>query len=128
MDLTRGIILGNTDTGFEDKPPRWYILTVRGKHCTFILVLTTNGIENLCITESSIDGDVFLDFIRRCILPIFMPFNGTSPNLIVIMDNASIHRTDPVLGTYHSCWSLCKFLPLDLNPIDKMFAEVKYYL
>jgi len=83
VDLTRGIVLGNMDTGFEGN----HNLTVRGKHYTSTAVLTTNGVEDVYITESSVDGDVFLDFIHRCVLPILMPFNGINPNSTVIMDN-----------------------------------------
>ena len=87
--------------------------------------------EDVYITESSVDGDVFLDFIRRCILPLLMPFNGINPNSIVVMDNASIHHTDPVLELITAVGALVKFLPPyspDLNPIEEVFAEVKHYL
>jgi len=117
--------------GVRGQPPRSYALTVRGKHYTSIAVLTTNGVEDVYITESSVDGDVFLDFIRRCILPLLMPFNGINPNSIVVMDNASIHHTDPVLELITAVGALVKFLPPyspDLNPIEEVFAEVKHYL
>ncbi|XP_065891614.1 uncharacterized protein [Dysidea avara] len=117
--------------GVRGQPPRNYTLTLRGKRYTSIAVLTTNGVEDVYITESSVDGDVFLDFVRRCMLPLLMPFNGTNPNSIVVMDNASIHHIDPVFELLTAVGALVKFLPAyspDLNPIEEVFAEAKHYL
>ena len=36
-------------------------------------------------------------FVRTCLLPIVLPYNGINPHSIVIMDNASIHHVDPVV-------------------------------
>ena len=57
------------------------------------------GIEDVYITEGSINGEVFFDFVRKCLLPILMPFNGINQNSIVVSDNASIHRVDYVVET-----------------------------
>ena len=93
---------------YEHDQTRSNTIKGRGKRYTSIAVLTTNGVEDVYITESSVDGDVFLDFVRRCILPLLMPFNGTNPNSIVVMDNASIHHIDPVFELLTAVGALVK--------------------
>jgi transposase len=47
------------------------------------------------------------------------------------MDNASIHHVDSVVDTILSVGALVGFLPPyspDMNPIEEVFGEVKYYL
>jgi len=47
------------------------------------------GIQDVYITEGIVNGDDFLDFIYRQLLPILRPFDGKSANSVVVMDNAS---------------------------------------
>ena len=49
-----------------------------------------NGIEDVYITDGSVNGDMFQHFFCKCVLPILMPFGGLNPPSIVIMDNANI--------------------------------------
>ena len=59
-----------------------------------------------------------------------MPFDGTNPRSVVILDNASIHHCDGVVELIEST-ALVIFLPLyspDLNPIEETFASIKSYL
>ena len=42
------------------------------------------------------NGDRFAKFVWDSLLPVLMPFNGTNPRSIVIMDNASIHHVDEI--------------------------------
>ena len=91
--------------------------------------MSTEGIKDVCIAEGSVHGEIFLDFVKRCLIPVLVPFDGVSPNSIVVMDNASIHHVDTVVE-----WrlgALVRFLPPyspDMNPIEEVFGEVKYYL
>ena len=83
------------------------------------------------IAEGSINGETFLDFIRRCLISVLVPFDGVSPNSIVVMDNASIHHVDSVVETILSVGALIRFLPPyspGMNPIEEVFGEVKHYL
>ena len=60
-----------------------------------------------------------------------MPFNGTNPRSIVIMDNASIHHVKEVVSTIEGVGALIKFLPPyspDLNPVEEVFAQVKHWI
>ena len=117
--------------GIRGMPPQDFTLRLRGKRYSAIGVLTTGGVEDVYIAEESVNGEIFLDFVRRCLLPILMPFNGTNQNSIVILDNASIHHVDYVVETILNVGALVKFLPPyspDMNPIEEVFGEVKHYL
>ena len=80
-------------------PPRVFTLRVRGKHYSAIGILTTDGIEDVYIAEGGVNGEVFLDFVRKSLLPILMPFDGLNTHSVVILDNASIHHVDCVVET-----------------------------
>ena len=59
----------------------------------------------------------FFDILRGSLIPNMMPFNGTNPNSIIIMDNCSVH-IEEVREL------LVLFLPPyspDLNPLEETF-------
>ena len=117
--------------GIRGLPPQDYSLKLRGKRYSAIGILTTEGVEDVHLVEGSVNGEIFLDFVRRCLIPVLIPFDGVSPKSVVVMDNASIHHVDCVVETILSVGALVRFLPPyspDMNPIEEVFAEVKQYL
>ena len=123
--------LRNYGYGVRGLPPQDYSLKLRGKRYSAIGILTSDGVEDVHLVEGSVDGEIFLDFIRKCLIPILVPFDGVSPKSVVVMDNASIHHVDCVVETILSVGALVRFLPPyspDMNPIEEVFAEVKQYL
>ena len=56
-----------------------------------IAAMTINGILDVQLEHGSVNGDTFLEFMGKCVFPHFMPFNGTNPNSVSILDNCSIH-------------------------------------
>ena len=61
-------------------------------------------------------------------MPVLVPFNGSNPHSIVVIDNASIYRIDKVLQLISGIGSLLWFLPpynLDLNSTEPVFSPVK---
>ena len=117
--------------GIRGLPPQDHSLKLRGKRYSAIGILSVEGIKDVYIAEGSVNGETFLDFIRRCLIPVLVPFDGVSPNSIVVMDNASIHHVDSVVETILSVGALVRFLPPyspDMNPIEEVFGEVKHYL
>ena len=77
------------------------------------------------------NGDEFLEFIERDLLPTLMPFNGQNPNSIVILDNCSVHHVSGVASMITQVGALVHFLPPyspDLNPIEECFSKVKSLL
>ena len=87
-------------------------MILRGKRYSAIGILSTEGVEDVYITDGTVDGDKFLEFVRQNLLPLLMPFNGQNPNSIVILDNASIHHVDQVVELITSVGALIRFPPL----------------
>lgn len=93
--------------------------------------MSTEGIEDVYITDEKVNGDVFLFFVRKYLLHLLMPFDGYNHKSVVVLDNASIHHVDRVIETIQSVGAIVRFLPPyspDMNPIEEVFAEVKQHL
>ena len=109
----------NYGYGIRVLQPQDYSLKLRGKWYSAIGMLSTGGIQDVYVAEGSANGEIFLDFIRRSLISILVPFDGVSANSVVVMDKASIHHVDPVVETILSIGELIRFLPPyspDMNP------------
>ena len=69
---------------------------MRGTRYSAIPILSLNGIHDVFMAEGTMNGDRFVNFLRVCLLPNLLPFNGVNPQSVVIMDNASIHHVEDV--------------------------------
>ena len=58
--------------------------------------MSVQGIEAIKIARGSVDGDAFYSFVCTSLLTKVMPFNGTNPNSVLILDNCSVHHIDEV--------------------------------
>ena len=106
-------------------------LLVRGRRISAIAALTCQGILDVAITTQTIDGEKFCDFIRGCLIPNMLPFNGTNQSSVVIMDNCSIHHVQAVSEMLSFAGIVLVYLPPyspDLNPIEEAFGYIKGYL
>ncbi len=104
-----------------------YKLSIRGK--CFSRIMSQRGLEDIDVYEGTINGNIFCDFIRRCLVPILQPFNGSNPRCIIVMDNAAIHHVEDVISTIQVL--LLRFLPPyspDYNPLEESFSKVKAFL
>ena len=113
------------------KPARSHSLLARGKRFSVIGILSMNGILDTYITPDNVNAEIFEDFIETSLLRHVMPFNGSNPHSVIILDNASIHHKDSVVKLLQSVGVLVHFLPPycpDLNPIEEAFSKVKYHL
>ena len=54
--------------------------------------MNEEGISAMRLVKGAVNGDEFLDFVERELLPTLMPFDGLNPNSIVILDNCSVHH------------------------------------
>ena len=60
-----------------------------------------------------------------------MPFKGTNPNSVVVLDNCPIHHVQDITDLIHSVGALVIFYPPyfpDLMPIEQCFNKVKLFL
>ena len=65
-----------------------------------IAAMSLNGIEIVLIYKETVDGEVFSSYIEQTIIPILQPFNGSNPQSILIMNNASIHHIEEVIHIF----------------------------
>lgn len=108
-----------------------YNLNVSGKRISAIPVLTTRGIENVYTTTGSVNGETFEQFVVECILPIILPFNGSNPRSVLVMDNASVHHVERIEEIITGVGAKILYLPPyspDLMPLEEVFSKVKSVL
>ncbi len=105
--------------------PIKYCLYISGKRISAISAISTRRVEDVYLAEGGVNGDT-CDFIRKCLLPVLLPFNGSNPRSIIVIDNASIHHIDQVVQLISGAGALLWFLPAyspDLNPLKKLLVQ-----
>ena len=83
------------------------------------------------IKDRTADGEEFCNFIELCLLPQLLPFNGSNPRSVVVLDNASIHHIEHATSLTEEMGALVVFLPPyspDLMPIEELFSKIKGFL
>ena len=60
--------------------------------------MNEDGFRQFGLLRGNVNGDEFLDFVEKDLLPILMPFAGINPNSIVILDNCSVHHIPRVVS------------------------------
>ena len=111
--------------------PTTHRLLARGTRINAIAGIATSGHVALDLVAITVTGEVFLYFAMGSSIPNMLPFNGSNPRSIVVMDNASVHHTQEVITLFQSVGILLLFLPPyspDLNPIEETFSYIKGYL
>ena len=110
------------------KPAQKQKLLVRGEHVSAMCIMSFEGILSCRIARGGVDGDKFVEFVENSLMPNVMPFNGTNPRSVVILDNCSIHHVDEVSLLLQETGAIIHWLPPyspDLNPIEEAFSKVK---
>jgi len=60
----------------------------RGKRINVIAAMSlTEGIFSAEITNTTVSGDTFYDFVRNSLIPNMLPFDGVNERSVVVMDN-----------------------------------------
>ena len=97
----------------------------RWRTFTFLAALRHDRIDAPCLFDGPINGERFLAYVRRFLLPTLKPGD------LVIMDNLGSHKAKAVRGAIRSVGAKLFFLPPyspDLNPIEQLFAKLKHGL
>ena len=113
---------------WRGKPATSHKLLVRGERLNTIACISMEGVLECSTVTGTVDGNNFYTFVHSKLLPLLMPFNGSNPHSVVIMDNASIHHIDGIVDMIISIGALVIFLPPyspDYNPIEEAFSKVK---
>ena len=92
---------------------------------TMIGALRWDGSTTCMSLEGATDTPVFDAYVRQVLLPTLRPGD------ILIMDNLSPHKNEPILQVLAQAGVEVSFLPAyspDLNPIEKMWSKIKALL
>jgi len=93
--------------------------------------MSVDGIHDVYVTEGTINGEKFSEYVQNCLLPVLKPFNYLNSHSVVIMDNTSIHHVHDVDLNENQAGAKVCFLPPyspDLNPAEGVFSQVKSLL
>ena len=99
----------------------------RGRRVNAIAAISSSGLVTVELTQSTVDKEVFFNFVRSSLIPNMMVYDGS----VAVMDNLSVHHAQEVLDLFHQAGVMVLFLPPyspDLNPIEEAFSYVKSYL
>ena len=113
---------------WRGKPAVAQKLLVRGHHLSAIAIMSTVGVLDCEIVDGAVDGNVLYQFVQNRILPHLMPFDGSNPHSIVVLDNASVHHVDGIADLIQGVGALVMYLPPyspDFNPIEELFSKLK---
>ena len=111
--------------------PTAHRLLARGQRVNAIAALASSGVVAVDLVLETVSGSDFFDFLRGSLIPNMMPFNGSNPHSIIIMDNCSVHHIAEVRHLLQQVGILVLYLPPyspDLNPAEEAFSFVKSYL
>ena len=109
----------------------------RGKRClgsaphghwkttTFVGALRRRRLTAPMVSDSPIDGEMFLAYVRQFLCPTLQPGD------IVVVDNLSSHKVAGVEQAIRAAGATLLYLPPyspDFNPIEKFFSKLKALL
>ena len=117
-------------TRLRGRAPRGRRLLAKAPHghwrtTTMISSVRLDGSTAGMTIEGATDAAVFQAYVREVLCPSLRPGD------IVIMDNLSPHKTEPVLALIAGVGASVRFLPAyspDLNPIEMMWSKIKAWL
>lgn len=95
------------------------------KTTTFTAGLRLNGLTAPWLLDGPMDGEAFLVYVRRVLVP------DLAPGDIVIMDNLPAHKVSGVRQAIEAAGAKLLYLPPyspDFNPIEMAFAKLKALL
>ena len=125
------------ETGTSTKMARRYGRSPRGERCrapvphghwkttTFTAGLRLNGLVAPWLLDGPMDGEAFLVYVRRVLVP------DHTPGDIVIMDNLPAHKVSGVREAIEAAGATLLYLPPyspDFNPIEMAFSKLKALL
>lgn len=96
-----------------------------GNRKNIIGAMSNKGMLASFVTEDSVDGDVFLNYIEYILVPELLPGN------IVVMDNLPAHKIDGVEELIESVGAKLLYLSPyspDFSPIELSWSKIKTFL
>ena len=124
-------ILRKYGYSLRDKPPCSHSLLVRRERVSTIACMSVQGVLDVKIVKGTSNGDTFYEFLHSNLLPHLIPFDGSNPHSVVVLDNCSIHHITEVQHILQEVYVLVQYLPPhspDINQIEEAFSKVKSVL
>ncbi len=72
-------------------------LLSHGKRVNAIAAFSSSGVVAVELTMSTVKSETFSDYARGRLIPNMLPFNGTNPRSIAVMDTLSVHHTREII-------------------------------
>ena len=122
------------ESGFAYDMPRTHGYAERGSRCfgthdwnakgrkNVIAALSGSSLIGCGIVEANVDTAVFNVWVEKILMP------DLPDNSVVVMDNASFHKSQKTKDLFHSNGHTLEYLPPyspDLNPIENKWAQAK---
>jgi len=95
---------------------------VRGDRISIIAGLALDGLRDWMVIEGSINGELFLQWLREGLIPTLKKGD------LVILDNCSIHKVDGVKQAIESAGARLMYLPPyspDYSPMENWYSKFK---
>uniref|UniRef100_A0A0S1MK67 Tc1-like transposase DDE domain-containing protein n=1 Tax=Phakopsora pachyrhizi TaxID=170000 RepID=A0A0S1MK67_PHAPC len=96
------------------------------KRYNVLPAISLGGLLACHVLEENVDRSIFVEYLQTILLPSMNPFPG--PNIVLVMDNAAIHKGYKVEQLCNMHGIALVYLPAyspDLNPIEKLFGIFK---
>lgn len=96
-----------------------------GENVSILSALCLRGTLASMHIAGSTDGEVFLNYVRRVLVPELWP------GAVVVMDNLSAHKVAGVEDAIAASGGRLRYLPPyspDLNPIEQAWSKLKSHL
>ncbi|KII68556.1 hypothetical protein RF11_10747 [Thelohanellus kitauei] len=99
------------------------VVSPRGTNVTIILAMKSLNIVHCEAVTSSVNRDVFKEFMNQVITTL-----GNTEKFTFVMDNLNFHHIENLIdGTIHDIRFLPPFSPF-LNPCQGVFSQLKSYV
>ena len=101
----------------------------RSERWSILPALTLEGYIDHIIFQGAFTSELFETFVEHKVLPNCTPYPG--PRSIIILDNASIHKSKRLQELCDQAGVVLEFLPPyspDLNPIEATFKDLKAWI
>jgi transposase len=101
----------------------------RSERWSLLPALTVNGYLSYVIYQGAISSEIMENFLEFEVLPHCNCY--PAPNSVLVLDNASIHRSARVRELVEAAGVILEFLPPyspDFNPIETSFKQLKSWI
>jgi transposase len=91
--------------------------------------MTINRYISYKVFQGAITSELIEEFLEYQVLPFYNPH--PAPNSVIVLDNASIHRSSRIRQLYKAASIRLEYLPPyspNYNPIKKSFKQLKGWI